>query len=351
MKYFGFIAVMIALFLGCDAPVETTQDLRRYEIVGEAQGSTYSMVYYADSFAITKPAVDSILTDFDLAASTWVPNSVISSVNNDTTGVASLAGDKHGYFQTNFEVSKLIYSLTNGAFNPTVGKLVNAWGFGFSNKLEMDSAKVDSLLNTVGFDDKHMRIESGKPAQLIKNNPNTYLDFNAIAQGHSIDVMSAYFRQHGVTDYMIEIGGELIAHGTKADGNLWRIGIDLPVEGNLQRQLAATVALDNKALATSGNYRKFYEKDGIKYAHTISPFTGFPVQHSLLSVTLVMDNCAWADAMATAFMVMGKDQALEFIQNHPELNIEGYFIWNNNAGEMETYITNGLASQLKEIEH
>lgn len=330
---------------------EPKNALNRYEIIGEAQGSTYSMVYYADSFRITKPAVDSILNVFDLAASTWVPTSVISQVNNDTTGWVSLAGDEFGFFTTNFLLSKSVYEVTQGAFNPTVGKLVNAWGFGFSNKLEMDSAKVDSLLATVGFEDSQMRLDSAHPAKLIKTNPYTYLDFNAIAQGQSIDVVADYFQGNGVFNYMIEVGGELIAHGTKSDGKLWRIGIDLPVEGNLERKLAATIALNNKALATSGNYRKFYEKDGIKYAHTISPFTGFPVQHSLLSVTLVMDNCAWADALATAFMVMGKDDALAFMNAHPEMEVEGYFIWNNSQGNIQTYITPGLASQLTEIEH
>lgn len=321
----------------------------RYEIKGEAQGTTYSMLYYSDSIQISKEEVDSILDEIDLAASIWVNSSLISKMNRSQDTLIPIH-DTTGFFTDNFQLSKEVYTNTDGAYNPTVGKLVNAWGFGFKNKEKMDSTKVDSLLQSVGFNDDQMWMtqENGQ-WWMHKTNAHTHLDFNGIAQGYSVDVLAHYFSEKGISDYMIEVGGELIAHGSKPDEILWNVGIDLPSDQNMTRNLAATLKLDNVAVATSGNYRKFYEVDGVRYAHTLNPKTGFPVQHSLLSATVVMDNCALADAYATAFMVMGYEAAKELVESRPELGINAYFIYSTADGQMQTYFSSGLENMIKEL--
>lgn len=321
----------------------------RYEIMGEAQGTTYNIVYFTDETVIAKSAIDSILDAIDLAASIWVESSIISRFNNSSDSIFEVPVGSR-FFTDNFSLSKEVYNNTNGAYNPTVGELVNAWGFGFKNREKMDSIKVDSLLQSVGFSESEMNLVLSNGSTFIKKlNPNTQLDFNGIAQGYSVDVLAEYFKSQGIFNYMIEVGGELLANGRKSNGSYWKIGIDKPVDSNLKRVLAATLKLDNISVATSGNYRKFYESDGIRYAHTIDPKTGFPVQHSLLSATVVMQNCGLADAYATSFMVMGTEKAIEFIETKPELGIEVYLIYSDENGGMQTYFSDGLEDMLEEL--
>jgi thiamine biosynthesis lipoprotein len=348
---FSFLGTIAILFLSSCSEASKKKVVNhnlRYEIKGEAQGTTYSILYYSDH-TIPKTNIDSILDVIDLAASIWVDSSVISQMNRSQDSLI-IIDDATGYFVDNFNLSKEVYQNTNGAYNPTVGMLVNAWGFGFKNKEKMDSIKVDSLLQSVGFNDDQMWMHiDNDQIWMHKTNPNTHLDFNGIAQGYSVDVLADYFLENGISDYMIEVGGELVAHGTKPDGSLWNIGIDIPSDKNMERNLAATVRLDNVAVATSGNYRKFYEVDGVRYAHTLNPKTGFPVQHSLLSATIIMDNCALADAYATAFMVMGFEAAKELVESNPELGINAYFIYSGDQGEMQTYFSAGLENMIKEL--
>lgn len=350
---FSFLSLVVILSLSsCAEEKQNHYPNLRYEINGEAQGTTYNIVYFTNDLVVQKFQVDSILDEIDQAASVWKDSSLISEFNNSSEKHFILPKTSNTYFVDNFKMCKEVYKNTNGAYNPTVGELVNAWGFGFKNKENMDSVVVDSLLQSVGFTDNIMQLiipQTGKPF-ITKSNPNTQLDYNGIAQGYSVDVLAAFFKKAGISNFMIEVGGELIANGRKSDGSFWKIGIDKPTDSNNERQLAATIKLDNKAVATSGNYRKFYEKDGIKYAHTIDPFTGFPVQHSLLSVTLIMNNCGLADAYATAFMVMGFDKAKALIESKPELGIEAYFIYNDKNGDYKSLITKGLESTLMELE-
>jgi thiamine biosynthesis lipoprotein len=258
-----------------------------------------------------------------MAASVWVPNSLISKFNNSSDSVFTVPKQTNSYFLDNFNLCKEVYHNTGGAYNPTVGELVNAWGFGFKNRENMDSAIVDSLLQSVGFSDTQMHTyDVNDSTFIVKTNANTQLDYNGIAQGYSVDVLGDYFKSKGIFHFMIEVGGELLANGRKGDGSFWKIGVDKPLNKNRERNLAATLQLDNKAVATSGNYRKFYEKDGVRYAHTLNPQTGFPVQHSLLSVTVVMDNCGLADAYATSFMVLGFEKSKALLTAHPEWGIE-----------------------------
>ncbi len=351
LQIWGFsFLVATGLLLRCsDENVVKQISQLRYEINGEAQGTTYNIVYFTDSLVVQKREIDSILYQMDLAASIWVDHSVISQVNQNQQTRFPIENDDFHFFEDNFNLSKQVYHATQGAYNPTVGRLVNAWGFGFKNKEKMDSTKVDSLLVSVGFDDNQMWVEKGDSLIFNKVNPQSNLDFNGIAQGYSVDVLANYFLSVGIENYMIEVGGELIAHGKKADGSLWKIGIDQPVEGNYERVLSATIKLENVAVATSGNYRKFYEEDGMRYSHTINPFTGFPVQHSLLSATVVMNNCGLADAFATSFMVLGVEKSKEVIFQNPELGINVYLIYSDENGALHTYTSSGLKKHLEEL--
>ena len=348
---FSFLGLAtLILITSCNSNEANNSSSFRYEIMGEAQGTTYNIVYYSDNARIQKNQVDSILDEVDLAGSVWVPHSVISQVNKASLSKFVIPTQSNTYFEDNFKLCKEVYVNTNGAFNPTVGALVNAWGFGFKNRENMDSTKVDSLLQTVGFSDLDFNlVKTDTGLIILKSNPLTNLDYNGIAQGYSVDVLGEYFKEKGVSNFMIEVGGELLANGHKPNGDFWKIGIDEPLSENLGRKLKATIKLDGLAVATSGNYRKFYEKDGVRYAHTLNPETGFPVQHSLLSVTVVMSNCGLADAYATSFMVMGMEKAQNLIESKPELGIEAYFIYSNNKSNLTTYYTSGLKKIIKEL--
>lgn len=349
---FSFLGMILLLSLSsCSEEKHHEFPQFRYQIQGEAQGTTYNIVYFTDNTVIQKSQVDSVLDEIDMAASVWVPNSVISEVNNADAASFTIVSPTNSYFQDNFQLCKEVYNNTNGAFNPTVGALVNAWGFGFKNRENMDSTLVDSLLQTVGFSDEELRLKVTDTAITVyKANPNTNLDYNGIAQGYSVDVLGAYFKTKGVHHFMIEVGGELLANGRKSDGSFWKIGIDKPTNENMERTLAATLKLDNMSVATSGNYRKFYEKEGVRYAHTIDPKTGFPVQHSLLSVTVIMTNCGLADAYATSFMVLGLEKSKNLIVSHPDLGIEAYFIYYDSDNQYQTFMTPGIQDFLSELQ-
>jgi thiamine biosynthesis lipoprotein len=231
---------------------------------------------------------------------------------------------------------------TDGAFDFTIGPLVNAWGFGFKGKMKMDSAVVDSLRKLVNY--KTVRIVDGK---IYKDEKGVQFDFNAIAQGYAVDVLGQYLEGKGIRNYLIDIGGEVLGKGGKPDGQFWIVGIENPTTDSLsERTLNSKVYLKDRALATSGSYRKYYEENGIRYSHTIDPSTGYPVRHSLLSVSVLADDCATADGYATAFMVMGYEKAKEFITGQSSL--EAYFIMDGGSGTYQVYATDGFKKILAE---
>jgi thiamine biosynthesis lipoprotein len=304
---------------------------------GEAQGTYYAVTYFANDTFVDQHQIDSLLGDFDLSASVWVEGSIISKINNNN---ADVEPDK--YFTDIFKQAKKISEMTDGAFDITVGPLVNAWGFGFKNKMNVDQHVVDSLLPLVDF--KAVNLVNGK---IIKDKPGIQIDYNAIAQGYSVDLLGGFLHQNGIDDYLVDIGGEVLAKGAKPGGSLWVVGIEKPSESmNSERQIKATLKVANKAIATSGNYRKFYEVDGIRYSHTIDPKTGYPVKHSLLSATVMADSAAIADAWATAFMVMGLEKARQFLDKNP--GMEAYFIYSEKDGELKTFATQGISEQITE---
>ena len=291
------------------------QENKPVKLIGETQGTYYSIIYYDDQQRDFQYEIDSLLKDFDQSLSLWVPNSIISMVNrNDTMVILD------HFFIENFEIAMEVANKTNGAFDPTVGSIVRAWGFGFDATKHVDDKIIDSILQFTGY--QKIRIGDRK---LVKDDIRTTVDFNAIAQGYSVDLLGSFLEEQGIKNYLVDIGGEVKAIGNKPDGIKWKVGIEKPAENiNDQRDLKAVVTLKDKSIATSGNYRKFYEEDGIRYAHTINPKTGYPVQHSLLSVSVMAESTAIADAYATAFMVMGLEDAKSHISKDPSL--EAFFI-------------------------
>lgn len=350
------LALFLLLIAACSNPPsaeieesELPQDHTSF--YGTTQGTTYSVIVN-DPITISQAEIDEVLHQFDLALSTYVPQSTISVLNASPAGTY-IFPDEFGYFEDCYKRSLGVYDSTGGLFDPTVFPLVEGWGF-FKDMTEVpDSNKVVELRSLTGFQrGNHFEMIADIPEEtdsinlfkMIKRTPNAKLDFNAIAQGQAVDVLCELIESRGGKNYFVEIGGEIKVHGKNAESEYWRIGIDKPIEDpNAQeRVIYEIVQIENKAIATSGSYRKFYEKDGVKYSHTLNPKTGYPVQHSLLSATVIADNCALADAYATALMVMGAEEGIQFVKDHPKLNIEVYLIFNNNKNRLETYYTQGF---------
>jgi thiamine biosynthesis lipoprotein len=308
---------------------------------GFAQGTTYSIVFESNKKFTPdslQRIVEKILRDFDMSLSMYKDESVLSKINrNEDVKVDT-------FFEEVYKESVSISEMTGGAFDVTVGPLVRAWGFGPDDHKNFTEEKRDSLLKLIGME--KISISNGK---LVKTDPAVSLDFNAIAQGYSVDVVAEYFNDIGIENYLIEIGGEVRARGTK-NGNLWRIGIDKPEDNNIipGQTLQAIIRIGDKSLATSGNYRKFYVEDGVKYSHTIDPKTGYPAKNRLLSATILADKCGLADGIATACMVMGHEKAIDFINSHPEFT--AYFVISGADGSYETWMSEGLKEFLSEEE-
>jgi thiamine biosynthesis lipoprotein len=308
---------------------------------GFAQGTTYRIVF-ENTGKFHSPDlqadVEKILNDFDMSLSLYKDSSVLSRINRNETTVPD------SFFSEVFIKSKEISKLTAGAFDVTVGPLVKAWGFGPDTLRYFSEAKRDSLLKLIGIEKVELR-----DGAIIKSDPRISLDFNAIAQGYSVDVISRYFDDLGIRNHLVEIGGEVRVKGDKS-GAMWKIGIDKPVDNNMipGNNLQAIIKLKDRSLATSGNYRKFYVENGIKYSHTIDPKTGYPAKNQLLSATIIADECAIADGIATACMVMGKDKSIEFMDLHPEF--EAFLIYSDESGNFKTWTSESLKKDISEPE-
>ena len=241
------------------------------------------------------------------------------------------------FFQTCFNRSMEISKETDGAFDITIAPLANAWGFGFKQGAFPDSMMVDSLLQITDY--RRVKLVDGK---VVKEDPRIMLSCSAVAKGYSVDVVAHLLDSKGIQNYMIDIGGEIVAKGKNSRNGLWRIGINKPIDDSLSvnQEIQTILELTDVGLATSGNYRNFYYKDGKKYAHTIDPRTGYPVQHNILSATVIAKDCMTADALATAFMVMGLKEAEAFANANPA--IDACFIYSGENGEFKTFFTEGM---------
>jgi len=296
---------------------------------GSVFGTIYHITYQADNNL--QEGIDSTLAEVDNSLSPFNKKSIITAINNgqDTT--------VNEMFTVVFNLSKQVSEQTDGAFDITVAPLVNLWGFGFKNMKNVTDEKVDSLRQFVDF--KSVDLVDGK---VIKQHPETMLDCSAIAKGYGVDAVGLYLESKGVKNYMVEIGGEVRVRGFNPRGEDWKIGINKPIDdslsvnGDIQQVLKVT----DLSMATSGNYRNFYIKGGKKYAHTIDPRTGHPVQHNILSSTVIAKDCATADAYATSFMVLGLEGAKKVISKHPELRV--FFILSKDDGSTEEWYTDSM---------
>ena len=327
---------------------------------GLAQGTSYHITYSDTLHRNFQRQVDSLIKVIDNSMSTYIESSTVSVCNNSEMNCRL---DNHllRVFWKSYE----IYYLTNGEFDPTVKPLIDFWGFGASEITThdvIDSNLVDSLLRYVGieriklFDKENGEIieymsarefDDASRYELMKDGP-VQLDFNAIAQGYTVDIISELLEGENIQNYLVEVGGEVRVKGKNGKGSAWKVGIDKPVEeGRGGRPLQAVLTLDNKSIATSGNYRRFNVKDGVKYSHTISAKTGYPVNHKILSATVITDDCMTADAFATAFMVMGYQKAIVFLEAHRS-EMEGYLIYSDEQGNFLTYFTSGLEDKIEE---
>lgn len=301
-----------------------------------AQGTYYVITYFDHLNRDFQPQIDSLLDAFDMSVSMWEPQSVISKINRGEDVICDEV------FINTYQLARAVAEQSEGAFDYTVGPLVNAWGFGFEDRQKVDQALVDSLLPLVGY-----RFVSLEGSKIILEKDGIRFDFNAVAQGYSVDLVGELLASKGIQNYLVDIGGEVLAVGEKPGQGPWLVGIEKPSEDEFsERKLETSLELKNKAMATSGSYRKFYEDNGIRYSHTIDPETGFPVTHTLLSVSVVADDAGTADAWATAFMVMGVDKAKLMLESHQEL--EAYFIYSDEDGSLNSFFTDGLKKMLRE---
>ncbi len=325
MKQFLYAILCFILILSCQ------QDPHLMKLSGSVFGTSYSIWYTSEANKNYAKQFDSIFYEINQSMSNYQDNSHISKINRNE----SQQVDAH--FKTVFNASKKVYKETSGVFDPTIGKLVNAWNFGSeNNETPIDSLIIDSLMTVVGFDKLSI-----KNNQLIKENPNIYIDFNAIAKGYGIDVIAKFLNHKNSTDYLIEIGGEIRAKGINPlKKKKWRIGLQDP---NFDETVSysKTVTLKNSSMATSGTYRKFkINEKGQKYAHIIDTKTGYPTSTDILSVSVITENCMLADAYATAFQAMGLEKTKQFLRENPQ--IKAYIITENSKKKLEMITINNF---------
>lgn len=343
------VSIFLVSLTACQAPVaEENADYKT--ISGEAQGTTYQIKIDDPSGKLfSKQRADSIFKAIDQSLSVWVPSSVISHFNSQDSAVVT---DAH--FLTMYFRGEEINAQSGGAFEPMIMPLVRAWGFGPEGAKPKGNLNIDSLLAIVHAPiqvlpvDPSAELDALAGFEFVKS-PGQSMDVNGIAQGYTVDVLAEFVSKLGIENFMIEVGGEVRAQGVNAHGKSWTIGIDKPIDLSEGRELQAIAHIKNKAIATSGSYRKFYEVDGRKYSHTINPTTGKPVDHQLLSATVMAPNCTNADAFATVFMVKGVAETKAFIQAHPELELEVFLIFNGADGKLETYVSPGLEAVIEAV--
>ncbi len=297
---------------------------------GLAQGSYYAITYFDELNRNFQHEIDSIFHAVDMSVNLWVDSSVISKVNrNEEVTLDSI-------FIDNFRIAQKAASLSDGYFDPTISPIVAAWGFSYKSGDSITPQLIDSLKQLVNY--QKIRIENGK---VVKENPNMKLDFNAIAQGYTSDLIASFLESRGIKNYLVDTGGEIMARGSKPNGQPWIVGIEKPAKNWDSEQVVQTrITLRDKGLVTSGSTRKYVERNGRRYSHCIDPKTGYPVEHNVLSATVMAENSVWADALASICMVMGMEKSLPLIESMD--GVEVYYIFVNDQNELETFATEGF---------
>ena len=324
MKKFFLAIISLMVLASCG------KQPQKIVLQGLAQGSYYAVTYFDEEGRNFQPEIDSIFHAVDMSVNLWVDSSIISKVNrNEEVTLESI-------FIDNFNIAQEAAQLSDGYFDPTISPIVAAWGFSYKNGDSITPQLIDSLRQLVDY--RKIRIEEGK---VIKENPAIQLDFNAIAQGYTSDMIALFLESRGIKNYLVDTGGEIMAKGEKPDGQPWIVGIEKPAENwDSERILQTRIALRDKGLVTSGSTRKYVERDGRRYSHCINPKTGYPVQHQVLSVTVLAENSVWADAIASICMVMGMKPSLPLIESMD--GVEAYYIFVNEKSELETFATEGF---------
>ncbi len=328
MRYIVIVITVFVALISC----KSERKLELNYTKGTAFGTSFSVQFIEEEKLDLSKSYDSIIDIINASMSTYIDDSDISRINKGDTSVVV---DNH--FKKVFEASKEIYKQTDGAFDPTIGVLVNAWDFGPEGKImSLDSLKIDSLLTSVGLDKVELR-----SSRVVKTHKNTFIDFNALAKGYAVDVFAEFLESKGCKNYLVEIGGELRGKGANIiKQKPWRIGVEDPNFDDTQ-SYSKVIVLENEAMATSGSYRKFkLDENGNRYAHIIDAKTGYPHKSNLLSVSVLTQTCIEADAYATALMSMGLERSKQFLKNHPELKV--FFIYEDQNKELQTLAINGF---------
>lgn len=331
MRYLIFASLVFVL-IGCEKQRESSY------AEGNALGTSYHIRVFDNQKIENLPTrIDSVFDAVNQSISTYIETSDISKINK---GDSTVRVDK--MFRDNFNFSKIIHRKTNAYLDPTVGNLVNLYGFG-AEKLpkDIDSTVIDSMMQYVGID----KIKIDKDGNLRKENPNVYIEFNAIGKGYAVDKVADFLKSKNIKNFLVEVGGEIYAEGKNIDSkSKWRVGIDNPLQKEGEREISSIISLENKAMATSGNYRKFRVDSvtGQKYVHTINPKTGYPSKTKILSATVVAENCALADGYATAFMAMPLEEAKAIIKTIAEIDVlliydEGGALKNHTSKNFSKY--------------
>ena len=303
-------------------------------IEGNTMGTTYHVTYFDAKKRNFKPAIDSLLDLVNKSINTYDSTSEVSRFNRSKDGIAVGLP----YLLPPLRAAAEVFKNSQGAFDPTVMPLVNAWGFGPGKVFQMDSVRVDSLKQFIGFEKVQLTQDS-----VMKLDARTQLDFGGIGQGYGADVITEFLKSKGITDMLVELGGEGMACGVNLDtGKPWKIGILDPNSTREKQFFKAYASLSNRSFTNSGNYFNYKEIDGRKYSHTIDPETGYPVQREILSASVFASDCTTADAWATAFMVMGHDRAVEILKQKKEL--DAFLVFSTPEGRIDTYMTEGISS-------
>ncbi len=323
------LAILLILAIGVAA---CRQQPKKIVLEGLAQGSYYAITYFDTQNRNFQHEIDSIFHAVDMSVNLWVENSIISKVNRNEEVVLD------SIFIDNFRIAQEAARLSDGYFDPTISPIVAAWGFSYKNGDTLTPQLIDSLRTLVDY--RKVRIENG---HVIKDNPAITLDFNAIAQGYTSDLIASFLESQGVVNYLVDTGGEIMTKGGKPNGQPWIVGIEKPADNEKSEQVVQTrIAVRDKGVVTSGSTRKYVERDGKRYSHCINPKTGCPVEHHVLSVTVTADNATWADALASICMVMGLEQSLPLIESMD--GVEAYYIFINENGKLETFATEGFVT-------
>lgn len=329
------VVFLLLLIVGTILIIRQQRNMPYQHNEGFMYGTVYHVTYQHDKDL--QQNIEAEMKKVDDALSTFNPNSIISKINQNKPV------ELNDMFKDVFTMSEEISKETHGAFDITVAPMVNAWGFGFKSGVSPTRHTIDSLKTIVGYE--KVKLKSGR---IVKQDPRIMLDCSAIAKGYGVDIVANYLRKEGVENFIVEIGGEIVSSGISEKRLPWKIGVTKPVDDSVSQsqELQTVLNVTNKAMATSGNYRNFYYKNGKKYAHTIDPKTGYPVQHGILSATVLADRCAIADAYATSFMVMGLEKTKALLKDHPELMV--YIIYADNKGNNQTWYSPSMKDKIPE---